>query len=71
MNGFNYLEKFNAREWVEIAWRTGFKCIVVTTKHHEGFHMWDTAFSEFKITKTPFGCDHLLLGQVEVWGKQQ
>lgn len=53
------LEKFNAREWVEIAKRAGFKYIVVTTKHHEGFHMWDTAFSDFKITNTPFGRDYL------------
>ena len=53
------LEKFNAREWVEIARRGGFKYIVVTTKHHEGFHMWDTAFSDFKITNTPFGRDYL------------
>ncbi len=53
------LEKFNAKEWVEIAKRAGFKYIVVTTKHHEGFHMWDTAFSDFKITNTPFGRDYL------------
>ena len=53
------LEKFNAKEWVEIAQRAGFKYIVVTTKHHEGFHMWDTAFSDFKITNTPFGRDYI------------
>lgn len=53
------LEKFNAKEWVEIAQKAGFKYIVVTTKHHEGFHMWDTAFSDFKVTSTPFGRDYL------------
>jgi len=53
------LEKFNAREWVDIARRAGFKYIVVITKHHEGFHMWDTAYSDFKITNTPFGRDYL------------
>lgn len=53
------LEKFNAKEWVEIAQKAGFQYIVVTTKHHEGFHMWDTAFSDFKITNTPFGRDYL------------
>lgn len=53
------LEKFNSKEWVETAKRAGFKYIVVTTKHHEGFHMWDTAFSDFKITGTPFGRDYL------------
>ena len=53
------LEKFNAKEWVAIARRAGFKYIVVCTKHHEGFHMWDTAFSDFKITNTPFGRDYI------------
>jgi alpha-L-fucosidase len=53
------LEKFNAKEWVDIAKRSGFKYIVVTTKHHEGFHMWDTEFSDFKITNTPYGRDYL------------
>lgn len=53
------LEKFNAREWVALARRAGFKYIVVCTKHHEGFHMWDTAFSDFKITNTPFGRDYI------------
>jgi alpha-L-fucosidase len=53
------LEKFDAREWVAIARRAGFRYIVVCTKHHEGFHMWDTAFSDFKITRTPFGRDYI------------
>jgi len=53
------LDKFNAPEWVRIARESGFRYIVVTAKHHEGFHMWDTAYSNFKITKTPFGRDYL------------
>ena len=53
------LEKFNAKEWVALARRAGFKYIVVCTKHHEGFHMWDTAFSDYKITNTPFGRDYI------------
>ena len=39
--------------------KAGFKYIVVCTKHHEGFHMWDTGFSDFKITNTPFGRDYI------------
>ncbi len=53
------LEKFNAKEWVEIAQKAGFRYIVVCTKHHEGFHMWNTAYSDFKITNTPFGRDYI------------
>ncbi len=50
-------KRFSADRWVEIAKRAGFKYLVVITKHHDGFHMWDTAESEFKITNTPFGRD--------------
>lgn len=50
-------EKFDAKRWVEIAKAAGFKYLVVITKHHDGFHMWDTQESDFKITNTPFGRD--------------
>lgn len=51
------LEKFNAREWVRWAKAAGFKYIVPVIKHHEGFHFWDTQYSDYKITNTPFGRD--------------
>jgi len=53
------IEKFNAAKWVELARQTGMKYIVVITKHHDGFHMWDTAFSDYKITNSPFGRDYI------------
>jgi alpha-L-fucosidase len=53
------LEKFDAKEWVALAKQAGFKYIVAIAKHSEGFHLWDTAFSEFKITNTPFKRDYL------------
>jgi len=53
------IEKFDAKKWVELARKTGMKYIVVITKHHDGFHMWDTEFSDYKITKSPFGRDYL------------
>lgn len=53
------IERFDAKKWVELARKTGMKYIVVITKHHDGFHMWDTAFSDYKITKSPFGRDYL------------
>lgn len=52
-------EKFNAREVVEIARRGGFKYIVAIAKHHEGFHLWNTALSDFNVMNTPFGRDYL------------
>src|ERR1035438_8053613 len=41
--------KFNAREWVAIAKRAGMKYIVFTTKHHDGFVMFDSKFTDYKI----------------------
>ena len=51
------IEKFDAKEWVDIAKHGGFKYIVLVVKHHDGFHLWDTAQSDFKVTNTPFGRD--------------
>ena len=57
-----YLPRFNpdlfdADEWAAQAKRAGMKYIVLTTKHHEGFCMWDTKTTDYKITKTAFGRD--------------
>ena len=49
--------KFNAREWVAIAKAAGMRYIVFTTKHHDGFCMFDSKFTNYKITKSPFGRD--------------
>ena len=48
---------FDAVEWVRAAKRAGMKYIVLTTKHHEGFCLWDSKFTDYKITNTPFGRD--------------
>jgi len=46
---------FNAREWVQAAKDAGMKYIVLTTKHHEGFCLFDSKYTDYKSTKTPFG----------------
>ena len=48
---------FDAREWVRKAKSAGMRYIVLTAKHHEGFCLWDTKFTDYKITNTPFGRD--------------
>ncbi len=53
------MERFDAEAWVSMARRSGMKYIVVVAKHHDGFHMWDTAHSDFKITNSPFGRDYI------------
>lgn len=50
---------FDAKKWIEIAKKAGMKYIVTVAKHHDGFHMWDTKYSAFKVTNTPFGRDYL------------
>lgn len=51
---------FNADEWIRKAADAGIKYIVFTTKHHDGFCMYDTKVSDYNIVKmTPFGRDPL------------
>lgn len=51
--------KFNADNWADIAEKAGIKYLVFTTKHHDGFNMFDTKFSDYKITgeDCPFSTD--------------
>jgi alpha-L-fucosidase len=49
--------KFNADEWVSLAKATGMKYIVLTTKHHDGFCLFDTKLTDYNIMNTPFHRD--------------
>ena len=49
--------QFNAQEWVAIAKDAGMKYLVFTTRHHDGFSMFDSALTDYKITNSPFGRD--------------
>ena len=49
--------KFNAEEWVKLAKQAGMKYIVITSKHHDGFCMFDTKQTDFSIMSTPFHRD--------------
>lgn len=48
--------KFNPEKWAAAAKNAGMKYLVFTTKHHDGFCMFDTQWTDYKITdsKTPF-----------------
>lgn len=48
---------FDAREWARQAKAAGMKYAVLTTKHHEGFCLFDTKYTDYKITNTAFGRD--------------
>ena len=58
MNSFNPTE-YDPEEWVLLAKRAGMKYICFTAKHHDGFCMWDTKYTDFNIMNTPYGKDVL------------
>jgi alpha-L-fucosidase len=51
--------RFNAEQWVSIAADAGQRYIVITSRHHDGFSMYDTALSDYKVTCSPFQRDPL------------
>jgi alpha-L-fucosidase len=48
---------FDAEKWVTMAKNAGMKYIVITSKHHEGFNMFASKFSDYSIMNTPFHRD--------------
>ncbi len=54
--------RFDAAEWVDLAQASGAKYLAVTAKHHDGFCLFDSALTDFKITNSPFGRD--LIGEL-------
>ena len=56
MDFFNPID-FNAEQWVSMAKSAGMKYITLITRHHDGFSMWDTKYSDFNIMHTPYKKD--------------
>lgn len=55
-----YPHRFDAKEWVAAIKAAGAKYICFTSRHHDGFSMWDTEQSKYNIVDaTPFGRDVL------------
>ena len=59
-----YFDHFNpdlydAKVWAKAAKNAGMRYFVITTKHHEGFCLWDSEYTEYKATNTPYGKDLL------------
>jgi len=51
--------KFDARKWVRLANNAGMKYIVITSKHHDGFGLFDSKETGFDVMATPFRRDIL------------
>lgn len=52
-----YPDKFDSDEWARLFKVAGAEYVVFTTKHHNGFCMWDTKTTDFNIMNTPYGKD--------------
>ncbi|MHB0999520.1 MAG: alpha-L-fucosidase [Armatimonadota bacterium] len=55
--------------WAKAASNAGMKYFVITTKHHEGFCLWDSALTDYKATNTSYGKD-LLHPMVDAFREQ-
>jgi len=54
INKFNPV-KFNPQQWAKVSKDAGMKYLVFTTKHHDGFCLWNTHQTNFNIMHSPFG----------------
>lgn len=57
-NSFNPTE-LDPKRWVQIAKDAGMSYIVITSKHHDGFCLWDTKETDWDVMSTPYGRDIL------------
>ncbi len=56
MDFFNPVS-FDAAQWVSMAKNAGMKYITLITRHHDGFSMWDTKYSDYNIMNSPYKKD--------------
>ncbi len=49
--------KYSPKEWLDLAESCGFRYIVLTAKHHDGFCLWDTKYTDYNVMHTPYGKD--------------
>ncbi|MBZ0303772.1 MAG: alpha-L-fucosidase [Anaerolineae bacterium] len=51
--------QFDPEAWLDVAEESGMEYVCFTTKHHDGFCLWDTAQTDYQIMNTPYGQDVL------------
>jgi alpha-L-fucosidase len=60
INEFNPTQ-YDPEQWLDVAQEAGMEYLVFTTKHHDGFCMWDTAYTDYGIMHTPYKKDVLAM----------
>ena len=55
-----YPHAFNAEAWIKTFKDAGARYVTFTTRHHDGFSMWNTKQSDYNIMHTPYGKDIVL-----------
>lgn len=50
-------DHFEPKVWAKLAKEAGMKYAILTAKHHDGFCLYDSAYTDFKVTNTPFKRD--------------
>ena len=48
---------YNPKQWAKEAKAAGMKYVVLTAKHHDGFCLFDSKYTDYKVTNTPAGRD--------------
>ncbi len=57
-------QRYDPREWARLARRLGMTYAVLTAKHHDGYAMFDTNYSDYSVMHSPYGRD-IVRGFVE------
>ncbi len=52
--------KFDADEWIKTLKEAGMKYFIITSRHHDGFSLWPTEYSDYNISSTPYKKDVLM-----------
>jgi alpha-L-fucosidase len=48
-------EQFSAAQWVGAAKAAGMQYLIITSRHHDGFSLWDSKFTDYDMAATPYG----------------
>jgi alpha-L-fucosidase len=48
-------ELFSAKEWVGAAKAAGMQYLIITSRHHDGFSLWDSKYTDYDMAATPYG----------------